>query len=948
MKLEFGTANKEQLEAINAVNGPVLIIAGPGTGKTFTLINRTLNLIVNHGVKPSEILLATFTEKAAKELVTRLSFELDKHGIDFNPNEMYVGTFHSICLRIIKDNVNLTSLKKNFKLYDQFDQQYFIYRNFSTFKSIQNFDSFFATKTMWDKCEEVMKVLNRLAEELVDYRELKASSNAVYRFYGELLEKYEELRVANNFLDFSSIQVEAYRLFQNNPQVLSDFLNRVKYLMIDEYQDTNHIQEALVLLLAGPSKNVCVVGDDDQAIYRFRGATVRNILEFPMRFEGCKKVELVSNYRSNADIVRFYNDWMDTTEGREFKFDWGRYRYGKAIIPAKAATTSEPSVIQLETKEKDYLEKKTLKFINALLDSGSVTNLNQIAFLFRSVKSEQTRALSDYLEKHGIPVYSPRSNMFFERKEILTMLGLLLLMFPKYIKSMDKLSNGLKNPMEGYYKLCLDAAKNALFGNPELLAWLRSKIKNHIYEQLKSLDYGFSAIAYEMLQFEPFKSEMDIDLNQGVHDTRTVRNISTFVNLLVKFEALNNLSVLTYANLDKMCSRLFNTYLRFLFDGGITEYEDESEYAPSGCVSFLTIHQSKGLEFPIVVIGSQSATPRKQYDEDIENIIAKYSGRSSFEPLEEIKMFDFWRLFYVAFSRAQSLLVLLCDSSKSNEPSKYFEGFYESLPRDPDYSKFKFEQVKNSKLKNSYSFTSDINVYLTCPTQYKFYKELGFDQVRIGSTLFGTVVHETIEDIHKAVLSGKIADVNDGNIEKWLELNYKTASKAQNSYLSENVLKSALDQVKGYVGRAGENWNAIANAEMPITLSEDKFIITGKVDLVTNDKGEYQILDFKTEKKPNLSKESEKVERVQRQLEIYAYLFEKRYGISVTGMKVYYTGEKDGIPTISFKKDDRHINDTVKTFRDVVDKIEKKDFNGQCNNLAVCKNCDLRHYCKKG
>ncbi len=462
------------------------------------------------------------------------------------------------------------------------------------------------------------------------------------------------------------------------------------------------------------------------------------------------------------------------------------------------------------------------------------------------------------------------------------------------------------------------------------------------------LDYGFASLTYQLLQFEPFLTYMGLDLKTGLNDTRTVRNISKFINLLVKFEALNNISVLTRPNIDKFCKRLFNTYIRFLYDGGINEYEDNNEYAPSGCVSFLTVHQSKGLEFPVVIVGSQSGTPRKQYNENIEEIISQFSGKGTFENLEDIKMFDFWRLYYVAFSRAQSLLVLLCDSSKQNEPSKYFEWLYENIPHDVDYSKFKFEKIKNAVLKNSYSFTSDINVYLTCPTQYKFFKEIGFEPVRLGSTLFGTVVHETIEDIHKAVLRNEIEKVTDENIQKWLDINYKTVSKAQNSYLAQHILEAAFDQVKNYVDRASKNWQAIANAEMPITLSEDKFIITGKVDLVTNEKGEYQILDFKTEKKPDVNRDIDKVNRVKRQLEIYAYLIEKRYGIKIKGMKVYYTGEKNGVPTISFRKDEKHIKETINTFKDVVDKIERKEFNSKCSDLSVCKNCDLRHFCKRG
>lgn len=948
MKLKFKTANKQQLEAIDNINGPLLIVAGPGTGKTFTLINRALNLIVNYGVKPEEILFATFTEKAAKELITRLSFELDKNGIDFNPNEMYIGTFHSICLRILKDNLSFTNLKKNFKLYDQFDQQYFIYRHFNDFNSIESFDEHFNHGSYWDKCAEIMKIINRLNEEMISYYDLLKRENKIFNFYGNLLKKYDDLRQKNNFIDFSSIQVEAYKFLNNNKDILSRLQDKIKYIMIDEYQDTNHIQEALTFLIGDKNKNICVVGDDDQAIYRFRGATVRNILEFPRHFENCKKIELVSNYRSNSDIVNFYNRWMETTEGRDFKFDWGQYRYYKKIVPVKKDNTTEKSVIQVETREADYINKKALMFINELKKSKSITDLNQIAFLFRSVKNDNVKALADFLEKSGVPVYSPRSNIFFERKEIKSLIGLIILMFPNYYKSMSTLSNDTKNPMFNYYKSCVFEAKEIASQNTELFQWMRFRIRDHIDGNIKSLDYGFASLTYQLLQFEPFFSNMGLDLNTGLNDTRVVRNISKFINLLVKFEAINNISVLTMANIDKLCNRLFNTYIRFLYDGGINEYEDDNEYAPSGCVSFLTIHQSKGLEFPVVVVGSQNGTPRKQYDENVEEIISQFSGKGIFENLEDIKMFDFWRLYYVAFSRAQSLLALLCDSSKQNEPSKYFEWFYENIPHGVDYSKFKFEKVKNSVLKNSYSFTSDINVYLTCPTQYKFFKEIGFEPVKMGSTLFGTVVHETIEDIHKAILRNEVDQVTDDNIKKWIDVNYKTASNAQNSYLAQHILESAFEQVKNYVAGASKNWPAIANAEMPITLSENKFIITGKVDLITNEKGEYQILDFKTEKKPDVNRDTEKVTRVRRQLEIYAYLIEKKYGIKIKGMKVYYTGEKNGVPTITFRKNEKHINETINTFKDVVNKIEKKDFKGKCSDLSICKNCDLRHFCKRG
>lgn len=945
-KLKFNSANAAQLEAIKSTAGPLLIIAGPGTGKTYTLINRALNLIVNEGVNPSKILFATFTEKAAHELVTRLSNALEDNKIDFNPNDIYLGTFHSICLKILKEHIAFTNLKKNFSLKDQFDQQYFIYQNFNEFSSIEGFNEVIGTASFWDKCETIMKFINRLEEELIDPDSLISSNDTTHQFFGRLMKKYQELRVAHNFLDFSSIQTEIYRMLLTYPEIAEEIQNSIDYVMIDEYQDTNHIQEKLTFLFGKRTNNICVVGDDDQAIYRFRGATVRNILEFPSHFANCKRVALTNNYRSDSSIVDFYNDWMDRTSGRAFEFNWDKYRYPKKIVPAKARQSGEAAVIQCLTKEEDFIDEKVLEEIKKLLDSKKIHNLNQIAFLFRSVKSEAAKRLASYLEKNGIPVYSPRSNMFFERHEVMLFIGAMLYVFPQYLALLQK-GEANKN-ITPYYLKCLQVAKEELSKeeNKETMQWMKFRIKDHL--TLKdNFNYAFSGLAYQFLEHPPFNSLLDVDLQNGVHDTRTTRNVGLYIKLLIKFEYLNGVSVLTKANLEKYSKRLFDQFIRFLMDGGITEYEDESEYAPSGCVSFLTIHQSKGLEFPIVFVGSQSSVPRNQYNVSLEEIIDKFSGRGSFEELDMMKMYDFWRLFYVAFSRAQSLLVMVCDASKQNEPSKYFEYMYEQLPYRTDLAKFEFETIKSATIKQTYSFTTDIESYTLCPMQYKYFKELGFEEVRIGSTLFGTIVHQTIEDVHKAVLRNVIDSITEENIGKWFELNYRTASRLTNYYLSQSNLEAALSQVQAYVTRASQNWGAINNAEMPINLSKRDYIIAGKVDLVTNKKGQFEILDFKTEKKPQINKDIEKIERVRRQLEVYAYLMEQRYGIKVSGMKVYYTSEKDGNPYISFKRDDKHIKETIKTFDDVVKQIESKNFKGQCSDMKICGSCDLRFFCKR-
>lgn len=239
----------------------------------------------------------------------------------------------------------------------------------------------------------------------------------------------------------------------------------------------------------------------------------------------------------------------------------------------------------------------------------------------------------------------------------------------------------------------------------------------------------------------------------GVVDIRPARNLAKLTQIIGKFEYLHNVDVLTGKYIIKDTELLFNMYIKLLFDGGIAEYEDDEEYAPTGCVSFLTIHQSKGMEFPIVFVDSLGNVPRKSYKDILNKIEGRYYHRETFEPYDEMKLFDFWRLYYTAFSRAQDLLVLTCNEDKKT-PSKYIKEVYGELQSVEalDLSEFTFHTVKSVNLKNTFSFTSHIAVYETCALQYKFYKELEFMPIRQGAMLFGTLVHETIEDVHRAAL----------------------------------------------------------------------------------------------------------------------------------------------------------------------------------------------------
>lgn len=951
---DFESANEEQRQAISAADGPVLITAGPGTGKTYTLVQRAIYLIEECQVHPENLFIATFTEKAAKELITRITNELDSRNISLNVNEMYIGTFHSLCLRFLKDNIECTRLRKNYRLMDDFDQKYIVFQNISRFRSIPKADILFSTGGAWKQATEICNYVNHLSEEMVSSDELINDADSDISVLGKILKVYRELLEENNLMDFSSIQTEAYRLLTENPTILKALQTQITHIMVDEYQDTNYIQEQIVFLIAGDKKNICVVGDDDQGLYRFRGATIRNILEFPQKFKDgdCKIIPLTINYRSNSDIVDFYNRWMLTTDGAKFKFDWGRFRYSKRIKAHEQTTIDSPAVVKL-TAIDDVAEwhENILQFINNLKVSGKLRDYNQIAFLFSSVKHPRVRNLADFLEKNQINVYSPRSDMFFQRFEIQLALGCLMLMFPRYVQGLE---NGnyvfLRLEHLTYFRRCIVMANEYLENpeNKELLKWLRYTGRKHTSLQ-GTTDYAYSGLLYQMFEYQPFSEMLDTDMRVGVVDIRPARNLAKLSQIIGKFEYLHRIDVLNAKFIDVNTERLFNLYFRLLLDGGITEYEDDSEYAPSGCISFLTIHQSKGMEFPIVIVDSLGNVPRRQSNDLMLRIEERYFERPAFEPYDKTKYFDFWRLYYTAFSRAQDLLVLTCNEDKRT-PSKYFKELYDELPsvRSEKFqlSEFDFKLIKDVNIKQTFSFTSHISVYETCALQYKFYKELEFMPVRASAMLFGTLVHETIEDIHRAALRHEESDITPENISNWFASNYDSLSKTEHSYLAEPQKEAALKQVLRYAERQHGDWSMIQQAEVDVSLVEPEYIIEGKIDLIRGEGNTVEIVDFKSERKPDLEKMRNRLEQYRRQLHIYAHLVEERTGKKVSKMNLYYTGEENGVPTITFPYSKSSIEGTMAAFDDTVHKIMKKDFRKCSDDVKICRDCDFRYYCK--
>lgn len=301
----FPTLNKNQIQAISNADGPVQIIAGPGSGKTFVLVLRSLFILLTGRAQPTQILLTTFTEKAAFELRDRINEYARILGYQGPLYEMQISTLHSMCDGFIRRYVTHAPLKRNYETLDELTQTLFLNENFNDIvpESMKIGDKYLGRwEYKWTTIKALIPYLNKITEEMIDVECILKSEDEFLQLLGEAFRNYEKRLFESNRLDFAHQQSIFYEmLVKRELQML--IRQDLRYIMVDEYQDTNFIQEQILFKLARPTNNLCIVGDEDQSLYRFRGATVRNILEFQTHFRDCKQIILDTNYRSHREII---------------------------------------------------------------------------------------------------------------------------------------------------------------------------------------------------------------------------------------------------------------------------------------------------------------------------------------------------------------------------------------------------------------------------------------------------------------------------------------------------------------------------------------------------------------------------------------------------------------------------------------------------------------------
>ncbi len=720
-RLDF-KPNPEQLSAIKSVDGPQLIIAGPGSGKTQVLVLRCLNLLLFKNVDPAKILICTYTEKAAASLQDRIRRGLRAAGaenlVDFS--ELWVGTIHSTCQELINEYLDESGLPKGYEVLDDLTEQLFLHEHF--YEVLGKPEPL--ANSHWKAIEKASVYFAKITEDLVDVTKMKERGNDKVQSIQRKYERYVKALKDNNAVDFAHLQSIVLELLKT-PTVGPELETKFNYIMVDEYQDTNFIQEQLFLMLSKKTQNICVVGDEDQSLYRFRGATVLNFLRFPEKFKEIKEVKLEKNYRSTPRIISLINDFIREPDWRDNRGK--NFRYDKTIRQVRPAYANGMASVYRVSNNSAL---RIARLVKELISGGVVEDLNQIAILLHSVAKDGP-AFFEALQREEIPYYAPRARAYFDRPEIIGVIGAVV-----YLTELMKKGQGWNPDLWQFYQTCLTSIEHE--ASPELKRHLE-RTKQELAGLQGNLKKGIVDLFYEILAYKPFSDWKE--------DPVAARNLAIFSDLLTKFQDYYKLPVILGTNIEALRLKLFSSFLYAMRENGLDEYEDPRDIFPFGYVQVMTIHQSKGLEFPVVVVGSLNKRPRAETAIDRE--LEPFSRKKEFEPYDSVRLFDQYRLFYVAFSRAIDLLILACNVDPHETLQKVFNQAQELRQVDIERMKqLKFVKREFLPPKQEFSITGHIHFYETCPRQYKYYKEYQFSGSRSAGESFGTLVHYTIEDIH--------------------------------------------------------------------------------------------------------------------------------------------------------------------------------------------------------
>ncbi len=666
--------NDKQQEAVVNTEGAVLVIAGAGSGKTKVLTHKIAYLLQNNHVAPWNILAITFTNKAANEMKERVEKLVGE-----DAKSIWMGTFHSICVRILRKYIGKIGYDGSFIIFDTTDQKSLVKK---CLKELNIDDKKFPEKMV---LSEISNSKNEMLEP--DEYLARAKGNYVKEQIAEIYELYQTRLKENNGIDFDDIINFTIKIFNENPEVLHNYASQFKYILVDEYQDTNKSQFKLVSMLAKVNGNITVVGDNDQGIYSFRGADITNILNFEKDFKDAKIIKLEQNYRCTGNILKAANAVIKNNKTKYKKELWTKNSEGN--LPHGYLADNEYDEASFVAREIEDLKREE-KY-----------DYSDIAVLYRI--NTQSRVLENILQREGIPYKIVGGLKFYERKEIKDIISYLRLVQNTFDNF--SLTRIINEPKRGIGTTSIDKIANIAIQN-----------ETSMYEIIKNADqYGLNKVYLNSRDF--------IDLIEEARNKKSELKISELIKFILKksgymrcLEEENTIeSENRIENIEEFLTEAMefekeeveNTLENFL--EGITLSSDIDNVDDEGnSVTLMTLHSAKGLEFPVVfLVGMEEGI---------------FPGFKSMEEEREIE--EERRLCYVGITRAKENLYLTCSrmrtmygSTTYNLPSRFLqeipeellEGYekpFNSTKNDYEDKEYNWSYGNNTKKNKVYSFNN--------------------------------------------------------------------------------------------------------------------------------------------------------------------------------------------------------------------------------------------------
>ena len=643
--------NDKQYEAVVNTDGPCLVIAGAGSGKTKVLTHKIAYLIGEKGVKPWNILAITFTNKAANEMKERIA-----NIVGDDAKDIWMGTFHSICVRILRKFIDRIGFDSSFIIFDTSDQKTLVK---GCLKDLAIDDKMFNDRAV---LSEISNAKNEMLEP--DQYAVRANGDFRKEKIATVYELYQKRLKENNAVDFDDIINYAIKILEENPDILEYYSNKFKYVLVDEYQDTNKSQFTLVTMLASRNGNITVVGDNDQGIYSFRGADISNILNFERDFPGTKIIKLEQNYRCTGNILKAANAVIKNNEVKYKKELWTQNEEGN--LPKVYQADNEYDEATYIVEQIEHLKRE------------EYYKYSDFAVLYRM--NTQSRAIEDILRRENIPYKIVGGLKFYERKEIKDTIAYLRLIQ----NGNDNLSlkRIINEPKRGIGKTSLDKVEQ-----------IAEASGTSMYEVIKKADeFGLNRVFLNSRDFvnviEELKSKKDeLSVSELIKLTLKKTGYTKALEAENTIEAENRI-----ANLDELLTVAIEFEEEFAenslseFLEGITLSSDlDNMEEQEDSVTLMTLHSAKGLEFPVVFLVGME-----------EGIFPGYQSMMDPQELEEER-----RLCYVGITRAKENLFLTCSKQRTvfgstsynpvsrflNEiPEELLEGYQEAFG-EPDNNK---------------------------------------------------------------------------------------------------------------------------------------------------------------------------------------------------------------------------------------------------------------------